>query len=123
MKRKGTIQIDRMVFLYLIFCEIFNTLFVRSNRSMTIERTLTIQNKLGLHARPASAFVQLASGYQSDIQLVKDGFEVNGKSILSVLMLAAEKGSKITIRVTGADQKDAIDVLSGFLEGKMDDIE
>ncbi|MBN2103012.1 HPr family phosphocarrier protein [bacterium] len=88
-----------------------------------IERTLTIQNKLGLHARPASAFVQLAANYQSNIQLIKDGFEVNGKSILSVLMLAAEKGSKITIRVNGTDEKDAINVLSKFLEGKMDDIQ
>lgn len=84
---------------------------------------MTIQNKLGLHARPASAFVQLAANYQSNIQLIKDGFEVNGKSILSVLMLAAEKGSKITIRVNGTDEKDAINVLSKFLEGKMDDIQ
>ena len=45
-----------------------------------LEQTLTIQNKLGLHARPAAQFVQLAAGYQSDIQLIKDGFEVNGKS-------------------------------------------
>lgn len=85
-----------------------------------LERTLTIQNKLGLHARPAAEFVQLAANYNADIKLIKDGFEVNGKSILGVLMLAAENGCKITIKIDGTDEKDALKVLAGYLKGKMD---
>ncbi|MBN1783114.1 HPr family phosphocarrier protein [bacterium] len=88
-----------------------------------IERHLIIQNRLGLHARPAALFVQLAANYDSEIFLIKDDFEVNGKSILSVLMLAAERGSEIVIKADGPDESDAIDKLGGFLEGKMDEFQ
>jgi len=88
-----------------------------------IQKTLTIHNKLGLHARPASEFVQLAANYQSNVMLIKDDFEVNGKSILSVLMLAAEKGSVITIKADGPDENNAIKILGEFLQGKMDEIQ
>jgi phosphocarrier protein HPr len=86
------------------------------------EKTLTIENNLGLHARPASVFVQMAALFTStNIFLVKDGFEVNGKSILSVLMLAAEKGSRITLKTDGPEEAEAIEQLSSFLAGEMDE--
>jgi phosphocarrier protein HPr len=58
-----------------------------------VEKKLTIQNKLGLHARPAALLVETASKYESDVYIIKNGFKVNGKSIMGVLMLAAEMGS------------------------------
>jgi len=84
-------------------------------------RTLTIQNKLGLHARPAMAFVQMAADYKAEVLLEKGDFKVNGKSILGVLMLAAEKGSTITLSTNGPDEDQAMEILAGFLEGKMND--
>jgi phosphocarrier protein HPr len=85
------------------------------------EKTLIIENRLGLHARPAALFVQMAAQFSSNVFLIKDGFEVNGKSILSVLMLAAEKGSEITIKTDGKDENDAMEMLGGFLQGAMDE--
>jgi phosphocarrier protein HPr len=87
------------------------------------KRKLIIKNHLGLHARPAAIFVQMAAKFQSDIQLVKDGFEVNGKSILSVLMLAAEKGCEIFLKTSGPDEIEAMETLASFLEGKMDEFQ
>ena len=71
-------------------------------------RTVTIVNKLGLHARAAAKFVTLASSYASDIKVARDGQEVNGKSIMGVMMLAASKGTEITLIANGNDEKDAI---------------
>ncbi len=76
-----------------------------------IERIVRIENKLGLHARPASLFVKNASRFESDIKLIKDGIEVNGKSIMGVMMLAAEMGSEITIKIDGADEEKAMKTL------------
>ncbi len=73
-----------------------------------IEREATVVNPLGLHARPAAQLVRLASSFASDIHLVKDGVPVNGKSIMGVMMLAAECGSTITIRADGRDADAAI---------------
>jgi phosphocarrier protein HPr len=86
-----------------------------------IERQATIVNQEGLHARPAARIVRLASTFESDIELVKDGFDVNGKSIMGVMMLAAECGSSITIRAKGPDAEQAVQALaelvaSGFGE-------
>ncbi|MBK7348864.1 MAG: HPr family phosphocarrier protein [Gemmatimonadales bacterium] len=86
-----------------------------------IERDATIVNQLGLHARPAAKIVKLASGFAAEIEIVKDGMAVNGKSIMGVMMLAAECGSAITVRATGADEAAAVDALlalvaSGFGE-------
>jgi phosphocarrier protein len=75
------------------------------------ERTATIVNSLGLHARPAAQFVKVASSYSSDIEVVKDGTAVNGKSIMGVMMLAAEQGSALTIRAEGADADAAVSAL------------
>ena len=86
-----------------------------------VEQTVTIINKLGLHARPAVMLVKRASQFKSDIKLLKDEMEIDGKSILGVLMLAAEKGSQIIIKVSGEDEEEALAELvklfnSGFNE-------
>ena len=86
-----------------------------------VTRSLVIRNRYGLHARPAAKFVEIASKYQAHVIMSKDGIEVNGKSIMGVLMLAAEKGSKIEIRADGKDEKDAIEALVELLEGKLDE--
>ncbi len=76
-----------------------------------MEKTFTIQNKLGLHARASSFFVQEANRFESEIFVIKDDQEVNGKSILGVLMLAAPRGAEITLRAEGEDAAAAIDAL------------
>jgi phosphocarrier protein len=86
-----------------------------------IEREATIVNQEGLHARPAARIVRLASQFNSDIEIAKDGFGVNGKSIMGVMMLAAECGSSIVIRADGPDAEQAVEaiaqlVASGFGE-------
>ena len=86
-----------------------------------IEREATIVNQEGLHARPAARVVRLASQFRSDIEIAKDGFGVNGKSIMGVMMLAAECGSSIMIRADGPDAEQAVEaiaqlVASGFGE-------
>jgi phosphocarrier protein len=75
------------------------------------ERDVLIVNPLGLHARPAAQIVRTASDFASDIRLEKDGMEVNGKSIMGVMMLAAECGSIIRIRATGADADAAVNAI------------
>lgn len=77
-----------------------------------IEREATIVNQEGLHARPAARIVRLASTFDSDIEISKDGFGVNGKSIMGVMMLAAEFGSSITIKADGPDAQQAVDALA-----------
>jgi len=86
-----------------------------------IERPATIVNQEGLHARPAARIVRLASRFDSDIEILKDGIAVNCKSIMGVMMLAAECGSQITIRAKGPDAEQAVEALaqlvaSGFGE-------
>ena len=88
---------------------------------MIAQRIATIKNKLGLHARPAALLVRTASKFQSDIKLVKDGQEVNGKSIMGVMMLAAEMGSKITIYAEGKDAQHAVDALLELFDNKFEE--
>ena len=73
-----------------------------------IEAVVRIQNKLGLHARAAAILVQTANGFASEVTIEKDGVEVNGKSIMGLMMLAAAKGSHVTIRANGKDEEDAL---------------
>jgi len=82
------------------------------------ERTFTIKNKLGLHARAANMVVQAASNFACTITVNKDGIEANAKSIMGLLLLAAGKGSKIVIRAEGRDAKEAIKELGKLIEGK-----
>lgn len=79
---------------------------------MVVESTLEIVNKAGLHARASTRFVQLANRYKSDVFVTKDDQEVNGKSIMGVLLLVAAKGSQITIRCDGDDAKTCLQALS-----------
>jgi phosphocarrier protein HPr len=77
-----------------------------------IEREATIVNQEGLHARPAAQIVRLASSFNSDIELLKDGVAVNGKSIMGVMMLAAECGSSIVVRADGPDAEQAVNAIT-----------
>jgi phosphocarrier protein len=72
---------------------------------------ITIVNKLGLHARAAAKFVNLASGFQSEISLSRNGHTVNGKSIMGVMMLAAAKGTTLELRAEGNDEDNALQQL------------
>jgi phosphocarrier protein HPr len=83
-----------------------------------IERTVQIVNKNGLHARPAAEIVKISARFQSEITLVKDGMEVNGKSIMGVMMLAAECGSTLVLRAEGADAGAALDALATLIADK-----
>ncbi len=82
------------------------------------ERSVQIVNKHGLHARPAAEIVKAASRYQSDVTISRDDLEVNGKSIMGVMMLAAEYGATITIRATGTDAVDALDAISALVANR-----
>jgi phosphocarrier protein len=79
---------------------------------VSLERAVTIVNPLGLHARPAAQFVRTASGFPCEIEVVKDGMAVNGKSIMGVMMLAAECGSEITLRAIGDEAEAALEALA-----------
>jgi phosphocarrier protein len=81
-------------------------------------QTFTIRNRLGLHARAAALLVKTANRFASDVTIEKDGLEVNGKSIMGILMLAASKGTKITLKVDGKDSTQAIQTLGKLIENK-----
>jgi phosphocarrier protein len=83
-----------------------------------LERTVQIVNKNGLHARPAAEIVKISAKFQSEITLVKDGMEVNGKSIMGVMMLAAECGSSLLMRAEGADADAALEALATLITNK-----
>ena len=83
--------------------------------------TAMVKNELGLHARPAALFVRLASRFASDVVLSKNGVEVNGKSIMGVMMLAAESGSTLEIRAEGADEERAVRELVALVERGFDE--
>ncbi len=80
------------------------------------EGFVVIKNTLGIHARPATAFVRLASKYKSKVEVIKDGYVADGKSILDILALGAERGSKILLRVEGEDEDEAFKALKDLLE-------
>lgn len=81
-------------------------------------QTFTIRNRLGLHARAAALLVKTANRFVSEVVIEKDGLEVNGKSIMGILMLAASKGTKITLKVEGRDSVQAIQTLGKLIESK-----
>lgn len=83
-----------------------------------LERMVTIQNRNGLHARPAAEIVKTAAKFKSDITLIRDDLEVNGKSIMGVMMLAAEYGSELMLRVDGPDENAAIEALGTLIASK-----
>jgi phosphocarrier protein HPr len=83
-----------------------------------IERRLKIKNRLGLHARPAALLVETASKYDAEVQVIKNGNTINAKSIMGVLMLAAEQGSELTFRAKGNQEKEALEAVSKLLDDK-----
>jgi phosphocarrier protein HPr len=83
-----------------------------------VEQTVMIQNELGLHARAATKLVQLASKFPCDVTLAKDGHEVNGKSIMGVLMLVASKGTKVTIKAKGDRAAEVVAAIVALIDDK-----
>ena len=83
--------------------------------SIIVKKKIVVKNKQGLHARPAALFVQLANKFDSQIAVEKDDEKINGKSIMGILMLAAEKGSEITIIAEGDDAQEALDALEDLI--------
>jgi phosphocarrier protein HPr len=81
-------------------------------------QTFTIRNRLGLHARAAALLVKTANKFASEVTIEKDGLEVNGKSIMGILMLAASKGTKITLKGEGKDSVQALQTLGRLIENK-----
>lgn len=88
-----------------------------------VVHSVEIINKLGLHARAAAKFVTTASNFESDIQLVNNGNQVNGKSIMGVMMLAAGKGSVIELKVDGPDEKEASQALIDLINNRFEEAE
>ena len=89
----------------------------------TRRASVRIVNRLGMHARPAAHFVRLASRFAAEIYVSRDGVEVNGKSIMGVMMLAAEEGASIEIRAQGEDAERAIEDLVALVERGFDEDE
>jgi phosphocarrier protein len=85
---------------------------------MEHQTEVTIVNKYGLHARPAAEFVKLANRYRSEVWIAKDDVEVSGKSIMGVMMLAAECGSSVRIRASGDDAREAVDALAALVNDR-----
>jgi phosphocarrier protein len=79
-------------------------------------RTVTVVNQLGMHARAAAKFVHLASRYASEVRVARHGREMDGKSIMGILLLAAARGSTITISADGADELEAVAALAGLVD-------
>jgi len=90
---------------------------------MSISKNIEIINKLGLHARAAAQFVQLAANYSSHIEIEKDGRRVNGKSIMGVMMLAAGKGSEVTLYAEGEDAEESINGLEALIKNRFNEAE
>ena len=82
---------------------------------MMVERSVQIVNKNGLHARPAAEVVKASAKFKSEITIVRDELEVNGKSIMGVMMLAAEFGATLTIRANGPDAQQAVDAIAELI--------
>ncbi|HEY0140575.1 MAG TPA: HPr family phosphocarrier protein [Thermoanaerobaculia bacterium] len=87
------------------------------------QREVEIRNKLGLHARAAAKLVHIAARFKADIKIRKGDEEVDGKSILGILLLAAGRGSTILLKADGADEREALDAIEKLIEQKFDEVE
>ena len=92
-----------------------------SERDFSLAKDLVVANRLGIHARPAAMFVKIASKFESEIFVEKDGEKVNGKSIMGLMMLAAGPGSKLTVHAEGKDGHAAIAEIEALLQRKFDE--
>lgn len=81
-----------------------------------IEREVTVRNRAGLHTRPASMLVRTASQFESEVYLQRDNYEINGKSVIGVMTLAAEQGATLTLIVNGEDEDDAAAAITELFE-------
>lgn len=90
---------------------------------MVLKRNIVIINKLGLHARAAAKFVTLAAGFEADIRLLRGGREVNGKSIMGVMMLAAARGAQLELQASGPEAEQALDHLEALVRRRFDEDE
>jgi phosphocarrier protein len=88
-----------------------------------LEKKIAIKNKLGLHARAAVKFVNLANRFGASVKIVKDGSEIDGKSILGILTLAAIQGSEIMLLVSGKDEDSALKALADLINNRFDERE
>jgi phosphocarrier protein len=86
-----------------------------------IEREVTIRNRTGLHTRPAAVLVKTASQFKAEFLIYKDGMEINGKSIIGVMTLAAEQGSKLLLRFVGEDEEAAASAVVALFESGFDE--
>jgi phosphocarrier protein len=93
------------------------------NTTIDHRQSVTIQNKLGLHTRAATLFVQLASSFPCEVYLAKDGQEVNGKSIMGILMLVAGRGTEVTVRCYGERADEACAALIKLIDSKFGESE
>ena len=92
-----------------------------ATRDRKVEKDIPIVNRLGLHARPAAMFVRISSKYRSEVWVAKEGEEVNGKSIMGLMMLAAGQGSKLHIRCEGPDADKAMEELEQLINTKFNE--
>ncbi|HEX7707331.1 MAG TPA: HPr family phosphocarrier protein [Thermoanaerobaculia bacterium] len=88
-----------------------------------IEREVEIKNKLGLHARAAAKLVHTAARFKSDIKIRKGDEEVDGKSILGILLLAAGRGSTVTLKANGVDEREALDAVELLIDSRFEEVE
>ena len=88
-----------------------------------IEKDVTIVNKLGLHARAAAKLVSLASKFSCEVQVAKEGRQVNGKSIMGIMMLAASKNSTITLITEGEDERQALEEMENLIQDRFGEAE
>jgi len=86
-----------------------------------IVKTVRIRNRAGLHTRPAATIVKKASNYRSDFAIVKEGFRINGKSIIGVMTLAAEQGAELQLEFSGPDEEDAAKDIAEYFERGFDE--
>ncbi len=87
-----------------------------------IEKEVVIKNRAGLHTRPAAALVKMAAKFKAEFFIMKDGLEINGKSIIGVMTLAAEQGSKLVLKFEGEDEQEACSAIAGLFERGFDEI-
>jgi len=86
-----------------------------------VQQEVMVKNRLGLHTRPAASLVKLAAKFKSEFYLERDGYRVNGKSIIGVMTLAAEQGARITLTCEGEDEQQAISALADFFDRGFDE--
>ena len=92
-----------------------------SNQDQTVAKEFTILNRLGLHARPSAMFVKAANRFKAEVWVEKDGEQVNGKSIMGLMMLAAGQGSKLVVTCAGADAEQALAEIESLIQRRFDE--